>query len=168
MRRTDIALAVGFVILVLGLVFLPDMISRWGAEDEAPVTAIEPVEPEKPAETAARREPLDPEAELERVRGMLMLHEACAERIEGFAERSNAVMESWRELNAATLAKPAAQPDFHIVFGEAEGLEAEQTRDVKAAERELCEGNLEAMRTEVEQASAVQPDNDVSSPPQVD
>ncbi|HEX7047956.1 MAG TPA: hypothetical protein VF275_10350 [Gammaproteobacteria bacterium] len=150
MRRTDIALAVGFVVLVLALVFLPDLIANWRADDEAPVVTTEPVAPEPEAQVQAPREPLDPQAELERVRGMLMLHEACVDRLEGFAERAQPVLESWRELNAATLAKPAAEPDFRIVFGEAEGLEAKATQEAKAAERELCEGNLEAMQSEVE------------------
>lgn len=156
MRRIDIALAIGFVILVLGLIFLPDLISKWRADDDAAVVNTEPVTTETPVELPVEdkgeREPLDPEEELERVRGMLMLHQACADRIEGFAERSQPVMESWRELNAATLEKPEARPDFHIVFGEAEGLEPEVTQDVKGAERELCEGNLESMRAEVERA----------------
>ncbi|HEX7030295.1 MAG TPA: hypothetical protein VF254_06845 [Gammaproteobacteria bacterium] len=154
MRRTDIALALGFVILVLGLVFLPDLISSWRAGEDRPMTTAEPVAPEPEAEAAIRREPLDPEEELERVTGMLMLHEACADRFEGFAERAEPVVASWRELNAATLDQPAAEPDFHIVFGEAEGLETETVQEAKAAERELCEGNLEAMRSEIESAPA--------------
>lgn len=154
MRRTDIALAVGFVVLVLALVFLPDLIANWRADKEAPVTT-EPVAPapEPEAQVQVQQEPLDPQAELERVRGMLMLHDACADRLEGFAERAQPVLASWRELNAATLAKPDAEPDFRIVFGEAEGLEAEATQEAKAAERELCEGNLEAMQSEVDDAA---------------
>lgn len=158
MRRTDIALAVGFVVLVLALVFLPDLISRWRTDETPTVTIDTPVtEPAvvpEPETGAAPREPLDPEDEMERVRGMLMLHEACAERIDGFAERARPVIESWRELNAATLRNPAAEPDFRIVFGEAEGLPPEAGEGAKAAERELCEGNLEAMREEVDGAAS--------------
>lgn len=154
MRRTDIALAIGFVVLVLALVFLPDLIANWRADKAAPVVATEPVAPEQEAEVQAPpREPLDPQAELERVRGMLMLHDACADRVEGFAERAQPVLESWRELNVDTLEQPAATPDFRIVFGEAEGLERDATQEAKAAERELCEGNLEAMQSEVENAA---------------
>ena len=159
MRRTDIALAVGFVVLVLALVFLPDLVSKWRADEPPPVTLDEPlaepaVLPEAQTEAEEPREPLDPADEMERVRGMLMLHEACAERFEGFAERSQPVMNAWRELNAATLQNPAAEPDFRIVFGEAEGLEPKAGEGAKAAERDLCEGNLEAMREEVDRAAS--------------
>lgn len=140
MRRIDIMLGIAFVALVLGLVFLPDLIERW--REPEPAAQSVPVEPEPVAEPAQAA--LDPGALRERVSGILLLHEACASRFPDFAAESAQTLEAWKQHHAATLAA-GADLDFHIVFGEGAGDTA------KSAEEELalCEGNLEAMREDL-------------------
>lgn len=154
MRRIDIVLAVLFVALVVGLVFLPDLIARWRAAEapEASVTeqtAPPPVVDSQPSATGEVRTPYDPDIAIERVSGILMLHQACVNRFEGFDARSRETLEAWKRHHAETLAKVEEQ-DFHIVLAPREDID--RTAEAKANEEELalCERNLEAMQTDLD------------------
>ncbi|HEX7030394.1 MAG TPA: hypothetical protein VF254_07340 [Gammaproteobacteria bacterium] len=151
MRKTDILLVILFIVFVLGLAFGPDLVSKWRA-DKAADTAPEIDEP-APVDTApAPARPVDPEVELERVSGLLMLHQACARRFEDFAAKSQPLVEAWKAHHAATLAK-REELDFHIVIAAPEGQDAAATAKAGAEELALCEGNLEAMRADLEDAA---------------
>ena len=73
MRRIDIVLAVLFVALVVGIVFLPDLIAEWRAA-ETPQPVVEetppPAAPETQPKTQAEvQTPYDPDVAIERVSG---------------------------------------------------------------------------------------------------
>lgn len=153
MRRIDILLAVAFVLVVLGFVFLPDLVAKWRAEKAMEETAAVEPAPVETVETEAVPEvPVDPAVELERVSGMLMLHQACVNRFEGFDAESRDTLAEWKARNAETLARRGEQ-DFHIVLAPQEGLDEKERAKADAEERVLCERNVEAMQAELDQAA---------------
>ena len=155
MRRIDIVLALLFVALVAGLVLLPDVISRWRADDAAkPPAAVEaePADPVDPADTqppAGVRTPYDPEVERERVSGMLMLHQACVNRFEGFDARTRETLAEGKQHHAAVFAAGGVEQDFLIVLAPREDVDDASKGAANKEELALCERNVEAMQADV-------------------
>jgi len=156
MRNKDILLVVLFVVLVLGIAFGPGLVERWRTRDAArqpvPEASVDITEGE------VERPALSPEQqqEAERVSGMLMLHRACVERIEGFEDPSQDVATAWEQRYGELL---AAQPeqDFRIVLAQPEGLDEAAVEKARAEERGLCERNLDAMRAKLAEDGERQP-----------
>lgn len=97
---------------------------------------------------------MNPEAELERVTGMLMLHNACANRFDGFDQQARPTLEAWKRHHADTFARRGAEPDFHIVLAEPEASGDADGAPAHTEERALCERNLDAMRADIGEDSA--------------
>lgn len=152
MKRNDVLLALLVVVLAVAVILGPAIYSEWRDKSE-PAERAATVEPAANgtvgSEPAAGQAALDEAAEVERVTGMLMLYQACANRIDGFDSQGRAVFEAWKSHHAATLEKRGTELDFHIVLADPEGLE-NGSDAARAEERELCERNLTAMREELE------------------
>src|SRR5690606_28235434 len=114
MSRYDLILAVIVVGLIVVLVFVgPSLLDAWRGEDA--VEQAEPVMAPEETEAEVAEAAIDPEtaARVERVSGILMLYQACANRFEGFDEQGRDTLAAWRERHADTLAMQGAEPDFH-------------------------------------------------------
>ena len=150
MSRYDIVLAVIVVGLIVVLVFIgPSLLDVWRGEPEP----VEEAVPEVPAaEQAAEVIDSQTAAKVERVSGVIMLYQACANRFEGFDERGRDVLAQWRQLHAETLAMQGAEPDFHIVLRRPGESSDEARTKADAEELALCERNLEVMRKDIEAA----------------
>lgn len=151
MRRSDILLALLVVVLAVGLILGPPLWKKWRDSERdleaPPVAAEEPLPVERKTDAAeVENAELSERAEVERVSGMLMLYNACANRIDGFDDRHRAVFETWKQRHADTLAKRGSELDFHIVLADPEGMERDQDEKAREEERLLCERNVEAMQ----------------------
>lgn len=151
MRNRDILLVILFVVLVLGIAFGPGLLDWWRARQAEEITRPEPATVDVAEDTESRALSPDEQAEAERVRGMLRLHKACAERFDEFEAESRPVVEAWEARFGELLAATPDQ-DFRIVLSQPEGLDEAAVEKARAEERAMCDRNLEAMRTELEKA----------------
>ena len=152
MRNKDVLLVILFVVLVLGIAFGPGLVDWWRARQAADVDARPEAATVDVTEDAGSRT-LSPEAqaEAERLRGMLRLHTACAERFEEFDAESQQVVEAW-EARFGELLAAAPDQDFRIVLSQPEGLDEAAVEKARAEERAMCERNLDVMRAELAKA----------------
>lgn len=157
MKRSDIMLALLVIgVLIAFAIAAPYLLSAWRATESTPADEVSDVvdgTPAPPGEPVQEEEvSLDTEtaAELERVTGMLMLHQACANRFHGFEAEGRDTVQRWKQLHADLLAqRRGAEPDFHIVLAEPEATRDQEGTGKQEEERALCERNLEAMRAEL-------------------
>lgn len=160
MHRSDILLGLAVVAIVLAFVFAgPAILDLWrtsgppteevaDAANAEPPVIVEDEEREAPmmdAETAA---------ESERVNGMLMLYQACANRFDGFDAQNRDVVEHWKAHHDDLLGQGAGV-DFHIVLADPDPS-VQRADEGNAEERGLCDRNIEAMRSELPEASPAQ------------
>lgn len=153
MRRTEILLAILVVAIVVGLAFGPALLEKWRADDSAETeVAVEAESPDSAAQSEVASAKMN--AELERVTGILMLHQACVNRFQGFDAKARPIMEAWKNRHAETLERRGGEPDFHIVLAPPPGGKDAAGETPGAEERALCERNLDVMKADLERAPA--------------